>query len=73
MEGVTWFRYMKQRGTLNISRKLEQTVGLLTALYVSANSKNTVDFSDYMPFERASKKEISQEDMFAQVIAGEYK
>lgn len=63
---------MKQRGTLNPSRKLEQTVGLLTALFVSANSKDKVDFSDYMPFEFAKNKAKTQEDLYEQIIAGEY-
>lgn len=62
---------MQQRGTLNISRKLEQTVGLLTALYVSANSKEKVKFSDYMPFEITKKKAVTQEDIIAQMISGE--
>lgn len=47
-------------------------MGLLTALYVSANSKDKVVFSDYMPFEYAHKdKKIGQEDMLERIIAGD--
>ncbi len=61
-EGSIWARYMHQRGTLNIARKLEQTVGLFTALYVGANSKDKVDFSNYMPHEMPHKpaKKLTQ-------------
>lgn len=69
---MTWLRYIKQRGTLNSSRKLEQTVGLLTALFASVNSKEKVKFSDYMPFEFTKEKPKTQEDLYAQIIAGEY-
>ncbi|WP_158214343.1 hypothetical protein [Ignatzschineria sp. F8392] len=45
---------------------------MLTALFVSANSKDKVDFSDYMPFEFSKKKAKTQEDLYEQIIAGEY-
>lgn len=71
-----WARYMQQRGTFNIPRKLEQMIGLLTALYASANSKEKVNFADYMPYEYAriekQNEKIDQEEIFAQIIAGEY-
>jgi len=51
-----WLRYLNKRGTMNISRKIEQTVGLFTALWVSANSKEKVPLSNYMPYEMSSKR-----------------
>lgn len=65
---------MEQRGTLNTSRKLEQTVGLLTAMYASANSKEKVNFSNYMPYEfvKEKPKPKSQEELYELIIAGEY-
>ncbi|PWD85799.1 hypothetical protein [Ignatzschineria cameli] len=52
-----WLNYLRKRGTINVSRKIEQVVGLFTALWVSANSKEKVPLSNYMPYEMSNERE----------------
>lgn len=44
-----WMRFMKERGSLNIGGRIEQSVGLLSSMYEQVNSKDKVDISRHFP------------------------
>ncbi|GGZ83315.1 hypothetical protein GCM10007161_13520 [Ignatzschineria indica] len=44
-----WMRYMREKGSLNIGSRVEQSVGLISSMFEQVNSKGKVDLSKHFP------------------------
>nr|WP_080995474.1 hypothetical protein [Thiopseudomonas alkaliphila] len=60
-EFLAWLAYRDKRGSLNIGRRVEQAVGLLSKLLLDMNQKNDLNAVDFMPHENI-RLELSEEE-----------
>ncbi|OTG85815.1 hypothetical protein B9T31_09470 [Acinetobacter sp. ANC 4558] len=62
-----WRAYREKRGSLFTARRIEQSIGGLSALYVSVKGVKDVDPYNFMPHEeKPLKVEMSLEDYMMQ-------
>lgn len=51
-----WYHYIMKRGSLNIGRRIEQSAGFLSYLYVGSKSKKKMKPEDFMIHEEDKKQ-----------------
>lgn len=65
-----WKEYRKRRGSLNIGRRVEQSIGNLIATYLGSKGAKDVKAISFMPHED-QPEEMSLEEYMMQAYGGE--
>lgn len=66
-----WRSYCTKRGSLNVGRRVEFSVGLLSYIKAQSLSEEKLDIGRFMPFEVESKSDEideSEEEMWERMI-----
>lgn len=66
-EVLIWMKYIREKGSLNIGSRVEQSVGLISSMFEQVNSKGKVDLSKHFP--NLYKKPVIDSDV-KQVFEG---
>lgn len=57
-EAIDWFAYLRQRGSVNLGRRIEAAAALIVTTYLRAKGSKTADMMDFMPHEKEGPASI---------------